>query len=242
MTSTSADLSALLRGAAAATAEPARFDDPLTMPFERRRVVRRASDRATFDAASARSFTEVVEEARAAAHEEGWAAGHAAGLDAAEHDVRRRQAEKAAQHRAAEADRADAVARALVALDAAAADLRGASANDSSALLELALNSALELAEALVGHDIAARGTPALDAVRRALAAAPHDADVVVRLHPADAAVVADLATDGGLPDGLRVVADDRVAPGDCIAEAGAVQVDASVRAALARAREVLLP
>ena len=104
MTSTSPDLDAvLLRGSAADTATTARFDDTqphaLGLDSERRRVLRRASDRAVYDAASSRSFTEAVAEAREAAHAEGRAAGHTEGLAAAAADIRRRHDDLLAAHR-----------------------------------------------------------------------------------------------------------------------------------------------
>lgn len=240
MTSTSPDPGALLRGAAAAGVEKANFDDALTVPFERRRVLRRAADRAAYDVASARSYTEVVDEARTAAHAEGWAAGHADGLAAAAAEVEMRRQQLLDEHKAAEADRDVATARALSALAAAMDEVHRARAAEATELLALAVEVAVELAESLVGHDLAARGTPGLDAVRRAAVVAPPDGPLVVRLHPADAAGVAPVAVESAAGRPVTVLADERVAAGDCIAEVGDVQIDASVRTALARAREVL--
>jgi flagellar assembly protein FliH len=246
MTSTSPDLGAtLLRGAAAATVEPARFDEAMPtvldpVPFERRRLLRRASDRAALDAGSARSFTEVVEEARAAAQADGWKVGHAEGLAAAADDIRRLEQELQAAHEAAEAARAATVTQALAALARAADELVRARTAETDGVVDLAVDAAIELAEALVAHDLAARGTPGLDAVRRAAAAAPRDGAMIARLHPTDAAVVGDLVDARALGRDITVVPDAMLAPGDCIAEVDNVEVDASVRSALARAREAL--
>jgi len=81
------------------------------------------------------------------------------------------------------------------------------------------------------------------DALRRAMNAAPDQGPVVVNLHPDDYRNLVGTATDGdynyqGRPVHLRP--DPALRPGDAVAETGTTTVDASLAAAVQRAREAL--
>jgi flagellar assembly protein FliH len=109
-------------------------------------------------------------------------------------------------------------------------------------LQELVLSSAFELAEAIVGrslHDDPERGR---DALRRAMTAAPEHGDVTVRLHPDDYANLAGDAAGAFEYQGRRINlhADPGLRPGDALAETGTATVDATIAAAVARARDAL--
>lgn len=94
----------------------------------------------------------------------------------------------------------------------------------------------VELAEVLVGHELAIGSRPALDCVVRALALAPTGADLVVYVHP-----------DCGLEDGditgvaqgspIQVVRDSSIDLHGCRITAGGCHIDAQIPAALARVR-----
>lgn len=98
---------------------------------------------------------------------------------------------------------------------------------------------AVDLAEALVQHELAVGRSAAVGALERALGLVPSGEDLVVRLHPGDVIDAVDL--QGRIPDRqVLVVADPGVEPGGCVVDAGPCHVDAQIGPALARAREVV--
>jgi flagellar assembly protein FliH len=180
------------------------------------------------------------ESARTAGYAEGWAQGQRAAALAAQ----AAEEKIAAQEQAAEAQRQAALAQSVAAVGRAAAKLEGQLMPTLQELQDLILVHALELAEAIVGRELSdpqGRGT---DAVRRAIAAAPEQGDIVVHLHPDDYRNIMGSATDAdynyeGRPVHLRP--DPGLRPGDAVAETGSTTVDASIAAAFERAREALL-
>jgi len=100
-----------------------------------------------------------------------------------------------------------------------------------------AVELALQIAEAVLGRELATVDDPAADALRRALARVPDDVKVTVRLHPADRADL-DPSVLGGRS--VTIEADPSLARGDAVVETDSGLVDAGVGAALARVREVL--
>ena len=187
---------------------------------------------------------EELEAARRSAHAVGYAAGWAEGHRAATAQVRA-ESESVVQEATANLRReSDALARALAALDRAAGELeRRALPVLESASAELAAAAVL-LAEALLGRELQLREDGSLDAVRRALALAPHGRPLVVRLHPDEYAIVrvaletAPPAEAAGRP--LELVADPSVERGGCVVDCDATRIDAQLGPALARVREVL--
>lgn len=161
-----------------------------------------------------------VAEGREAGYRAGFAAGEAAGRAEA---AARWGDELAAVVRAGD----DAVTEALAGLRAVA-----------DATAQRITRVAFELAEAIVGRELALATAPGRDAVARALSVAPEDVELVLHLHPGDAAA---LGPDG-LPAGraVRVVPDPAVEPGGCVARAGWTSVDATLGTALERVRAVL--
>ena len=196
----------------------------------------------TFRPAAMRSAAPENDAARTAGHSQGWAAGWAAGARAAAERAATAEAERAADHARSEARRQADVAVAVAVLTSAAqaADRRSAPVVEQ-VHRELAA-VAVQLAEAVLGRELADGTTSARSALERALAT-PADLGVhTVRLHPADVAVVQDLVAVGELTlDGVAVVADPRLARGDALSEHPAGFLDAQVGTALARARRVLL-
>jgi flagellar assembly protein FliH len=176
---------------------------------------------------------------RQEARVEGYAAGRAEGLNAAEAVVA--ETERVAATRLAEAQARweRRLASATAALESAAAQLEAAATPVADDIRDSIIAAVLTLVEDLLGRELALADSPALDAVRRALTLCPADAPVVVRLHPDDLAE----AGDGGLvglPDSVRVVADASIERAGAVAEIGPRLIDAQLSAALERVQAVL--
>ena len=179
------------------------------------------------------------QEARTTGYAEGWAQGRrAAALEAAAAAERARAVEHAHDQR-----RAAALAQAVNALGRAITNLENQMMPTLHELQEAVLAHAFELAEAIVGRAMDDPEGRAAAALRRAMSAAPEHGDVVVSLHPDDFRNLVGTATDAdynyeGRPVHLRP--DPALYPGDAVAETGTTTVDASIAAAVARARAAL--
>ncbi|RZU50457.1 flagellar assembly protein FliH [Krasilnikovia cinnamomea] len=179
------------------------------------------------------------EEARTAGYAEGWAQGQrAAAIEATAALERTREAERAFDQR-----RAAALAQAVEAAGRAADKLETRHVTSVHDIQEEILAQAFELAEAIIGRTLADPQGRAVDALRRAMSVAPERPGLVVALHPDDYRVLVGTATDTdynyeGRPVHLRP--DPALQPGDAVAEIGATTVDASIAAAVQRAREAL--
>jgi flagellar assembly protein FliH len=210
---------------------------------ERRTSVRRAEDQPV--AGSRPSFrlgdvyADELERLRTRAHAEGFAAGRAEGLGAAESVVA--EAERAAQQRLAEVQARweRRLVSATAALGAAARQLEESALPVAEDIRDSTTATVLTLLEELFGRELRLAEDPVLDAVRRALTFCPADAPAVVRLHPDDLAEVPAEAL-AGLPDSIRVVADPAVERAGAVAECGPRRIDAQLGSALQRVQAVL--
>jgi flagellar assembly protein FliH len=224
--SSSPDTAQLLRGASAGSATPYAVGADLRGAAARRRLLDPVVQQ-ELDAARAA--------AEAAGYAAGWAAGQHAARAAAEAEMeawRAQAAAVAAQHAARLGQAVAAVERGASALERAAAPV----AAECDAALAAA---AVELAEALLGRELALTADPVMDGVRRALSLAPNGRPVTLRVHPDDASTLAsdDLAGTGRV---ITVVADPTVEPGGCVAECDATRINAQLGTALDRVRETL--
>jgi flagellar assembly protein FliH len=187
---------------------------------------------------------QVVADAAARAAEEGRAEGftqgYAEGTARAAAESALELAATRERHEAEHRERMDRVTSAIAALDAAVHDLEARTAPAAAELERLALVFAVDNATTLIGHELALSASPALDAVRRALALAPVDTDLLVRLHPADAAAAAEGVRAAAPGRTVEIVADPAVEPGGCVLDAGACHVDAQLGPALERVRAAL--
>ena len=223
MSSSPDDRAPVLRGTVAESATAARFGTDL-----RRET---PPDSAPVERAK--------QEARTAGYAEGWAQGRrAAALEAEAAAERARVAEEAHDQR-----RAAALAQAVNALGRAVTGLETQLMPTLNELQEAVLAHAFELAEAIVGRALDDPEGRGADALRRAMNAAPEHGDVVVSLHPDDYRNLVGSSTEtvynyGGRPIHLRP--DPALRPGDAVAETGTTTVDASIDAAVQRAREAL--
>jgi len=206
--------------------------------------------------------------ARAArAEARGHAAGYAAGLRAAEADLAVRRVAMEAEHAEAATRLERSLAASFAALDAAAEALRQRVVPVLAESEEALVETALDLASAVVGYEIAAsepapvdatsavpsadaaahadaahpagprEGRTARAAVARALDGLDRSLVVGVRLHPADLAALGDAPAVSSVP----LVADARLARGDAEVDLPSGLVDARLVTALSRARAALL-
>jgi flagellar assembly protein FliH len=176
---------------------------------------------------------------RSQAQAEGFAAGHAEGLRAAEAAVA--EVERAAAQRLADVQARweRRLASATAALGAAATRLDEAALPVADDVRETIIGATLTLVEDLLGRELALADSPVLDAVRRALSLCPADAPALVRVHPDDLAEVP-AESLAGLPDTVRVVGDDSVERAGAVAESGVRRIDAQIGTALERVQAVL--
>src|SRR5215218_4302237 len=204
----------LLRGSGAERATPYRERSPIQQEqvVERRTTIRRAADLpvTTGGGTSFRLgdvYAEELDRLRQHAHAEGFAAGHAEGMEAAAAVVA--ETERAAAERLADVQARweRRVASATAALGAAAARFDEASVPVADEVRETIIGMVLTLIEDLLGRELALADSPVLDAVRRALALVPADSPVVVRVHPDDLAEIPAEAL-AELPDTVRIVGD----------------------------------
>jgi flagellar assembly protein FliH len=215
----------VLRGDSAGTVSAARF----------------TTDLRTRPGAVTELAAQVRTEAQAAGYAAGWAQGrHEADIAArAERD----QLLAAAQQLAAE--HAAAAGRALEALVSAAGGLERRALPLAAELEDAVVRTAFALVEAILGRELAVAASPGRDALARVLALAPSGRPVVVRLNPADHAML----TDDGAPAAVAhefggravtLVADPSLRSGDAVADCDATEIDGRLDTALTRAKEVL--
>jgi flagellar assembly protein FliH len=189
------------------------------------------------DGATEATLSGLVDRARAAARAQGYAAGWAEGrqvaLASAVADEQQRAEVRGLAHAQAVADQDAATAALQRVVDGYADSAAGVLDDLAGSTVALAL----QLAEAILGREVATAADPGADALRRALVAVPPAVAVTVRLHPDDRA-----ALDPAVLDGRPVtfVDDPALERGDAVVETDTGVVDATLRGALARVLEVL--
>ena len=165
------------------------------------------------------------------ATDDGYRAGYQAGFDAGLLD-----ASDAIEAR--ERSRATDLASTLDNLDSAVAHLRDDHDEIVMSIERRVMAVAVEVAEIIVGHELAITDRPGIEALQRALQFAPQGASATARLH-AD-----DIATLGNHRDAfgqdLSIVADASLRRGDCIVDIDSMRIDARIAEALQRVREAI--
>jgi len=123
-----------------------------------------------------------------------------------------------------------ALRQAAVLLDAQRAESMTVAEDEVAAL-------AFSVAGAVLQRELQLAAAPGQEAVARALALLPGEVDVVVRMHPDDAACLDDPSDDSRR---VVIVPDPDIERGGCVADAGACRIDTQVSTALERVRRVL--
>ena len=121
------------------------------------------------------------------------------------------------------------------AVQAAVSQLQKADALSAEEAGREAVELAYRLCEQILEKELSRDGA-VMDAVHRATALLPSRDSGVLRVSPRDVEQVKDALKESG----LKVIGDDTVLPGGCVAEAGQARVDVRWEAALIRVREVL--
>jgi len=246
----------LLRGGGAQKATPYREQGPVQHPSpresperppqveERRTTIRRAADlpvvgggTSTFRLGDV--YAEELERLRQHAQQQGFAAGHAEGMEAAAAVVAETERAAAARLADVQARWERRVASAVAALGAAATRFDEATVPVADDVRETIIGMVLTLVEDLLGRELALADSPVLDAVRRALALVPADSPAVVRVHPDDLGEIP-AETLAELPETVRVIGDPDVERAGAVAETGPRRIDAQLMAALERVQAVL--
>lgn len=173
------------------------------------------------------------EAARAQGYAVGWAEGRQEALaraetmaQASQRAAERREAQRHAEHQ-----------RAVAALQAAAAELRGAVAEACDRVASQATDLAFEVTRELVGHELTATQDPGAGVVQRVLAILPDAHLATVRLHPM---VVESSAARELAERGIALRADPTLDPDDAIVEVEDAAIDLRIEGALARLRQAL--
>ena len=110
---------------------------------------------------------------------------------------------------------------------------------------EQTVKLALEIAGLLVGEELEAAPTKAGAMVRRVLRQAAGAHKLVVRVNPADAALVEEMLGEGlgdkELPNAVELIADSRIARGGCLVQGDDLAIDARLETRLEALSDMLL-
>lgn len=187
-----------------------------------------------------RAFDEASEIARSAARTEGFAEGYANGRLQAAAEARRELDLEIAAIRESEEHRQAQTSALLASLASAITSFE----TRVSFTYEQIANSlgpvACQLVETIFGRELTLSTDLALDAVRRAFAAAPKGADVTIWLNPEDAEGLRHLDMEAVLGRPVQLLTNALLGRGDATAESGATRVDARLDTALTRVKEML--
>ena len=184
------------------------------------------------------------EDARAQAEARGYSAGYAAGMRQARAELERRAAALDEQTATALQQSRAQVRAGLDRLERAHEAVRTMAVPVIAEAQTCLAAAAIDLAEAILQRELATgRDTPT-DALHRVLTRVDPGLVVSIRMHPADITALdsADaLDIFHAEAQGLRLVADETLEPGDAVAELPDGLLDARIGSALERARRALL-
>ncbi|MET1085872.1 MAG: FliH/SctL family protein [Arthrobacter sp.] len=172
----------------------------------------------------------------------GHAAGYTAGLRAAEAERLNRLEELEADYAARRGQLQSEAKRLAGLLHSAAAALNARTIPTVTAAEETLVAAAVELAEAILGYELADRSKAARAALDRALSGTKGLDVVSIRMNPQDLAVLNGVDLNGVKTGstGVALTADPSLNPGDAVADLPHGFLDATIGSALARVKEAL--
>lgn len=183
--------------------------------------------------AAAGPWADEVEEARATATRAGFEQGHNEGLTAGMEQGQREMAETMEIEMEAE------LSAMRSALETALAEIERKTARTGQELAAQTTELALEIAEAVLARELRTTEDPGAEAIMRCLDLTPANGELVVRMHPDDAA---NLGAVEGLGDrSMTVVADADLDRGDAVVTVDEATIDARLSESLRRVGEALL-
>ncbi|GEM_PF-781282 len=190
-------------------------------------------------------LADLVEKAKEEARARGYEDGHAAGFEAGRAEgldlMAAQRAELLDRDARERASRKERLGELLANIEVAIAGALDYQAPAVTQLREVVTELSVQIAESIVGHHLEVGECRARDAVMRALSQVPRRATVTLRMNPADredaVAITGDIL-EWSIAD---VVADPSVAPGDAVAMATNLEVEACLQGALDRVRQALL-
>ncbi|ALE04205.1 hypothetical protein AL755_00320 (plasmid) [Arthrobacter sp. ERGS1:01] len=194
---------------------------------------------AVFPVVATSAQSRVHADAKASGYTQGHAAGYAAGLQLAALDAADERARTAAEHARVLAALNARTNAELAALRTAGQALGLRTAPVLADAEQTLFACALELAQALLGSELRDGETSARAALARALDHDGADVPLRIRMNPSDIATLTGL--DAGTAAGVDLAPDPALNPGDAIAEFPHGYLDATIAAAVARARTALL-
>lgn len=173
-----------------------------------------------------------------AAYTHGRTAGYTAGLRAATAEAAERRAEMEAEHAALLRQCIARTERGLAALVAAVKALDAVTVPVVTQAQDVLVHSTLDLAEAVIGHELTQGDLSARAALARVMAHPILPGVHTVRMNPTDLAMLKDADLDSV---GLTIVPDESLASGDATADFEDGHLDARIQTALGRAKDALL-
>ena len=155
-------------------------------------------------------------------------------------ELARAEVDAAVAEHTAVAQRLALLARAL---SAAVDQLNGRDRDDLSDIEDQAVQFGVELAEQLVGRELANADAALTAAVKRAMSLVPHRGSITLRINPLDRDTVDAMMEIGEeLTARVDILADASVERGGCVAVVGALNIDAQLGSAMQRVRDVVQP
>ncbi|MCY0903383.1 FliH/SctL family protein [Arthrobacter sp. H14-L1] len=171
----------------------------------------------------------------------GHSIGYTFGMRAAAAEAKIRRAEMDDEHAAAMVRQRAELDRVVGLLTAAQAALNAVVLPVVTEAQDVLLAGAVDLAEAILGHELAQGPASARSALTRALGQQTPAGTYAVRMNPADLADLNELDDPSLGQAGIRFVPDAALARGDAIAEFEHGYLDARIAAALARTKDALV-
>lgn len=190
----------------------------------------------------ARFGSELLADEQERRHAAGYAAGWAAGARAAAERAATQDRLRAEEYARNEEGRDGAIADALATLDQVATAVSVRDAPARAEITAAVYRAAIELAEAVLEHELQPGPGSARSILERA-SALPADAGLhTIRVSPRDLEHVRAVLDQHelGLPPGVALVPDPGLKVGDVVSEHAFVVLDGQIRAALDRARIAL--